>query len=283
VSFIGAPVISRAGVRPGFAALAAKNVDGVTCLADLAQFSPLRLLFPRVPDDEPLTACLANTAGGVVGGDVLNVEINAMEGSRVLALGQAAEKIYRSAGPTARLGIGLTAERGAWLEWLPQETIVFEGARLIRETRLTVDSAARAMTGEILVFGRTAHGESLASGLIRDAISVTRDGRLIWADALHLEGDLASPLAHPAAFGGARACALLLLHAPDLESHRDALRELAPPQGVRFGVTLVNGLLIARWLAADTQSLRRHYGSAWTMLRARAGGLPPRLPPLWHV
>jgi urease accessory protein len=283
VSFIGAPVVSRGGVRPGFAALAAKSVDGVTQLADLAQFSPLRLLFPRVPEDEPLTACLANTAGGVVGGDALDLEVRAEEGARVLAMGQAAEKIYRSAGATARIGITLTAGPRAWLEWLPQETIVFEGARVIRRTSLAVDATARAMTGEILVFGRTAHGESLAHGLIRDAISVTRDGRLIWADALHLGGDLARPLAHPAAFGGARACALLLLHAPEPETHRDALRELAPPEGVRFGATVVAGLMIARWLAADTQALRRHYGSAWALLRARAGGLPPRLPPLWHV
>ena len=108
MSFIGAPPGHHAsahcaGVRPGFAALAAKNVEGVTQIADLAQFTPLRLLFPRVPDDEPLTACLSNTGGGVVGGDVLDVEIAAQEGARVLALGQAAEKIYRSAGGTARL------------------------------------------------------------------------------------------------------------------------------------------------------------------------------------
>ena len=283
MSYIGAPLMQRTGTRPGIAAISVKSVAGVTCLADLAQAAPMRLLFPRVPDDEPLTACLTNTSGGVVGGDALNLEARAGENSQLLVIGQAAEKIYRSAGATARLEISLAAERGAWLEWLPQETILFDGARLARRTSISVHASARLMSGEILVLGRKAHGESVSQGLIRDTVEVTRDGRLIWADALHLDGDLQGPFAHAAAFGGARACALLLLHASDPETHRDALRELAPPEGVRFGATVVGGLLIARWLAADTQAMRRHYGSAWMTLRVRAGGLPARLPPLWHV
>jgi urease accessory protein len=263
--------------------LAAKSVNGVTQLTDLAQFSPLRLLFPRVPEDEPLTACLSNTAGGVVGGDVLDVEINVLEGARVLAMGQAAEKIYRSAGETARLGFTLSAGPDAWLEWLPQETIIFEGAKLARRTQINVDSSARSLTGEILVFGRTAHGESLTTGSIHDAIEIKRDGRAIWAEALHLDGDLRAPLSHPTAFDGACATALLILHAPDATTYRDALRELNPPEGVRFGATVVAGLLIARWLAWDTQAMRRHYAGAWTLLRSQAGGLPARMPPLWHI
>jgi urease accessory protein len=270
-------------MRAGFAALSAKLVGDTTRLADLAQAAPLRLLFPRVPEDEPLTACLTNTAGGIVGGDALRVEVRAMEGARVFVLGQAAEKIYRSAGPTARMDFELAGEHGAWLEWLPQETIVFDGARLVRRTRLSVDHDARALCGEILVLGRAAHGETLSHGLVHDAIEVTRDHRPIWADSLHMEGDLRGPLGHGTGFDGARACGLLVLHAPEIEAHRDCLRELAPPEGVRFGATVVNGLLIARWLAWDAHALRRHYAAAWTLLRAGAGGLPPRLPPLWHV
>jgi urease accessory protein len=198
-------------------------------------------------------------------------------------MGQAAEKIYRSAGGTARLGITLSAGPYAWLEWLPQETILFEGCKLARRTLLNVDPTARTLTGEILVFGRKAHGETLKTGMIRDEIAIKRDGRAVWADALHLDGDLRAALDHGTAFAGASATALLILHAPDLIPHRDALRELAPPEGVRFGATVVAGLLIARWLAWDTHAMRRHYADAWTLLRSQAGGLPPRMPPLWHI
>ncbi len=283
MSHIGAVPQYRAGTRPGFAALAAKNLEGITRIADLGQASPLRFLFPHVPADEPLTACLANTAGGIVGGDEHRIRIHAMPGARVLAMGQAAEKVYRSAGATAQMDIELRAEPDAWLEWLPQETILFEGARFARRTRLDIDGAARAMIGEILVFGRSAHGETLSTGLIHDAVDVARDGRTVWADALHLDGDLRAPLLHPSGFAGAKASALLLLVAHDAIADRDALRELAPPDGVRFGATVVAGLVLARWLASDAAAMRRHYAAAWTTLRARAGGLPGRLPPLWHI
>ena len=283
MSFIGAPPRHQAGLRPGFAAVAAKREDGRTDIADLGQAAPLRLLFPRVPEDEPLTACLANTAGGIVGGDLHQIRVTAMPGARLLAMGQAAEKVYRSAGPLARMEVTIAAERDSWIEWLPQETILFDGARFSRRTQIEADPSARTLSGEILVFGRQAHGETLASGLIRDVVEISRDDRLIWADALHLEGDLQAPLGHQAAFAGARAAALIVLNAPEAPEHRDALREIEPPDGVRFGATVVAGLLIARWLAWDTLALRRHYARAWTLLRARAGGLPARMPPLWHI
>ena len=283
MSFIGAPPRHFAGTRPGFAAVAAKHQNGRTRIADLAQAAPLRLLFPRVPDDEPLTACLANTAGGIVGGDLHQIRVTAMPGARILAIGQAAEKVYRSAGPTARMDIDLAAERDSWLEWLPQETIVFEGARFRRRTRVEVDATARTLTGEILVLGRKAHGETLTTGFLRDMVEIRRDGKAIWADALHLDGDLRAPLQHEAAFAGAHAAALLVLHAPQAPTYRDTLRALAPPEGVRFGATIVAGLLIARWLAWDALMLRRHYAAAWTLLRSQAAGLPARLPALWYI
>lgn len=283
MSFIGASPKLRAGVRPGYAALAVKKEDGVTRLADLAQAAPLRFLFPHVAAEEPLTAVLANTSGGVVGGDTNQIRVTAMPGARVLAMGQAAEKIYRSAGETAVMEIELAAERDSWLEWLPQETILFEGSKLARRTKLDLAESARTLTGEILVFGRQAHGETLTTGLVRDIVEVTKDGRIAWTDVLHLEGDLRAPLDNATAFAGARASALLLLHAPDLIAHRDALRALEPPEGVRFGATVVSGLLVARWLAWDTLAMRRHYAAAWTLLRAAAGGLPARLPALWHI
>ncbi len=270
-------------MRPGFAAVAAKHENGRTAIADLGQAAPLRLLFPRVADDEPLTACLANTAGGIVGGDLHQIRVTAMAGARILAMGQAAEKVYRTAGAEARMEVTLVAERGAWLEWLPQETIVFDGARFVRRTTVDVEASARSLTGEILVFGRAAHGETLSTGLVREVIEIRRDGRAVWSDALHIDGDLRPALEHTAAFAGARAAAMLALHAPDAATHRDALRELATPDGVRFGATMVAGLVIARWLAWDVLALRRHYAGAWTLLRSRAGGLPTRMPALWHI
>lgn len=276
-------LLPRLSVCHGAASVAARaGADGSTVLADLRQDAPLRLLFPRVPAGEPLTACLTNTGGGLVGGDVLSVRAVAEDGAALLVMAQAAEKVYRSVGPDCLIDVDLTAKAGSWLEWLPQETIIFDRARLRRRTRLDIAPGARALAGEMLVFGRTAHGEVLREGLVRDAWEVRLDGRLTWADVLHLDGDLRAVLDHPAAFAGATACATLVYHGPDQEALRDTLREAPMPEGGLRGATIVGGLLILRWLGRDTLALRDDYARAWTAVRA-ANGFPGRLPRLWHV
>lgn len=252
-------------------------------LRDLHQAAPLRALFPRVAADEPLTACLTNTAGGLVGGDVLEVAVEAEPGARLLVMAQAAEKVYRSLGPDVRMTVALTAGAGAWLEWLPQETILFDAARLRRLTTLDVAPDARALAGEMVVFGRTAHGETVKTGLLRDAWEVRVGGRLVWMDALHLDTPLRTPLDHPAGFGGAVAAATSVCVGEGLEDLRDGVRALAGREGVLRGATVVGGVLVVRWLGQDAAALRADFAGVWSWLRQAAGGLPEKLPRLWHV
>src|SRR5205823_12191561 len=114
----------------------------------------------------------------------------------------------------------------AWLEYLPPETILFDGARLRRETRIDLAPGAGFLGGGILVFGRRARGERLTHGLINERCEIWRGGALIWGDALHLDGDIAATIADPACFAGAAACATLVLAPPQNEPRRfvDAAR-----------------------------------------------------------
>jgi urease accessory protein len=180
---------------------------------------------------------------------------------------------------TSRLDVGA----GGWLEWLPQETILFAECRLDRRLRLDVAGGGRAMAGEILVFGRRARGERTRSGLVRDAIEVRRDGRLAWADALHLEGDYGAVLDSPAGFAGAAAAATFVYAGPDGGGRLRTARGLLEADGVRTGATVVNGVLVARWLAGEPRRLRAAFGHFWAGFRAAAGSLPALLPRLWEV
>ncbi len=256
---------------------------GATRLAGLEQKNPLRVLFPVSPVGEPPLAALATISGGLVGGDRLGIEVAADPGTEVLVTAQAAEKVYRSAGPECRVEIDLSVGDGAWLEWLPQETILFDGARLSRRTVVAATSEARILAGEILVFGRIARGERLGRGLVRDVWEVRRDGRLVWADAFHMEGDLTRPLAASAGLGGACAYATAIYAAGDAETHLDAARRLLAAPGVRAGATLVEGILILRWIGADSFRLRIAFGRFWAGFRRLAGGYSACLPRLWHV
>lgn len=267
----------------GRAEIAFDRKRGRDRLAHLYQQAPLRVLFPDPPDLEPPIAVLVTTSGGLAGGDRIDLTVSVGEECRAVMVAQAAEKIYCSTGPDVVVEVALAAASGAWLEFLPQETILFDGARLRRRTRLDLAAGARALVGEMLVFGRTARGERLTHGLVRDAWEIRRDGKLIWADALHLDGDLAAHLAAPAGFAGAAACATLVLAAPDLTLRRDQVRALLAGYGGRAGASVVNGLLVARWLDEDAQRLRADFGRVWAALRQTAARLPAKLPRIWEI
>ncbi len=274
---------STVGVH-GVAELAFAADGDETRLSTLYQRAPLRFLFPRVPETHTTAAVLVTTSGGWVGGDTMDVSVTADPGSSALITAQAAEKVYRSAGEDCRVNVRLKVGSGGWLEWLPQETILFEGARLRRITELNVDAGGRALAGEILVFGRTASGETVTRGLVRDAWTVRRDGRLVWADALHLEGDIAGRLASPSCLNGAVATATTVYAGDDAETHLDTARALLAgyaSDGTVAGATVVAGLLIVRWLGYDTLALRTAYGAFWVTFRRHLRGGDEQLPRVW--
>ena len=256
---------------------------GTTRLAHLYQHDPCRILFPRVDPGELTTAIVANTSGGLAGGDRLCIDIKVEDGGRAVVTGQSAEKVYRSLGPVTELTVRLAVAVGGWLEYLPQETILFDGARLARTTEIAVDGHARFMAGDIVVQGRTARGERFDHGLLHDRWAVRVDGRLVWADALRLADDIPALRSHKAGFGGAIAHATLLYVAPDAAERLAFLRDLIEESGVKGGATCVGPVLIARLLAEKAPPLRHTVAQLWSALRAEAAGLPGVVPRVWQV
>jgi urease accessory protein len=260
---------------------------GRTRLAHLYQHDPLRVLFPDAAPGEPPVAVLLTTSGGLVGGDRLAISIDVGAGASAHVTAQAAEKVYRSAEPDTSLEIALRVGVGARLEYLPPETILFDGARLRRRAVVELAADAVLLAGEVLVFGRIASGERMASGLVHDAWVLRREDRLVWGDSFHLAddsmGSLLNKAADPACLDGATACATLLLAAPDAATFLAGARKTIAASGVRGGATLVGGVLVMRLLAAEPAPLRRAYVALAGHLRAAQAELPAQLPGLWHV
>jgi urease accessory protein len=284
------PQVQAAAVVPyssaGRARLRLKCESGVTRVADLFHAQPLRVLFPRPEPGDVFQAAITCVAGGLVAGDRHEIAVALDGGARAMVIGQAAEKIYRSTGRDCMIETELSVADGAWLDWLPQETILFDAARLRRRTRVSIAPGGRMLAGGIAVFGRAARGEMLASGLVHDAWEIRRDGRLQWKDVLHMDGDLAGIIANPATFAGARAYGSAIYAAPDAEKYLPLAREAAAAfekPGLRIGATLVNGLLVTRFLGADTLALRNAFAGLWCALRHAAAGLPAAMPRLWTV
>jgi urease accessory protein len=262
---------------------AADIVFGRAGLARLYQRTPCRVLFPRPePNDLPVAALLT-TSGGLAGGDRLRLSITAEAGARAIAATVAAEKVYRSLGPVSEVDVTLAVDAGGWLEWLPQETIVFDRARLSRRVSADLAPGARLLAAETVVFGRAAHGERFARGLLHEAWRIRSAGRLVWADALRLDGDITARLDAAAAFAGAAALATAVYVGDDASTHLPLARALAEASGGPSGATLVNGVLIARFVGPRADGVRHALIRYLTALRHAAAGLPAALPRLWHT
>ena len=235
--------------------LAVARQGGTTRVARLSEAGASRLRLPRAVAD-PLEAVIINTGGGMACGDRYSVSIEALPQTDVVAATPAAERVYRSDGAEAVLEVRLAAASGARLAWLPQETILYDRARLRRrfEADLTVDATLLAF--EALVLGRAASGESITDGAVEDHWRIRRAGRLVYADSLRLAGDLATLLRRPAVLGGAAALATLLYVAPDAEARLDEARDALSGSRSTAGASAWNGMLAVRFLASSVADLR---------------------------
>ncbi len=246
--------------------LALRRRGPLTVLEDLRQSGCLRARFPRPPDPAFPEAVLLNVGGGIAPGDRLDTTIRLAANARATIAGQACERIYRAApaSPPALVRTTLHVAPGATLEWLPQDTILFDHAALDRRTDIAVAPDSRFLGIESLVFGRAASGEVLHRLTLRDTIRLHRDGRLILHDALRIDGDAAT-LRQRATAAGAGASATLLLAAPDAEAALGPLR--AALHAFEAGASATDGLLLARILAPDAAALRAATTAALRVLR----------------
>jgi urease accessory protein len=255
----------------GQIALAVAAESGRTRRTRVHEQGSLRVRFPNTTGAE-CEAVLVNTAGGVAGGDRYDLDIALDDGTRLVVTGAASEKIYRSLGPDAELALKLKVGDGAQLRWLPQETIVFDAARLTRSIDIELAAGASLTLVEAIVFGRAAMGERVETGKLVDRWRVRRAGRLVFAETLRLDGDLAESLAASAGLNGGAALATILL-APGDEERVAALR--ACDFSGEAGVSAWNGIALARFCARDGATLRRDLITALAALSADP------LPRLW--
>ena len=196
-------------------------------------------------------AILINTGGGLAGGDRFRFDITAESGASLSLTTQAAERVYRSLGPAAEVGVTLTARSASSLMWMPQETILFDGAALSRSIAADVASDARLLMVESVILGREAMGESVAHARLSDRWRIRQSGKLIFADDVRFDGP---PPASAATLKTARAFATVLLVSPHAEEMVEKLRAVIGENGA---ASAWSGKIVARLVARDGFELRK--------------------------
>jgi urease accessory protein len=252
-----------------------------TQIEDVFERSPIRVMFPRSGHCTVEEAVLINTAGGVAGGDRLEYSVATLPGASIAVTSQAAEKVYRALDNPARVATRLKARESTRLAWLPQETIVFDRARLHRTTEIELFSGAELLALEWLVLGRAAHGEVMIGGSIIDGWRVRKDGRLIWSDSFRISSEIFGHLSRKALLSTFNSIATLVYFGPDLDRRLEFLREILPSLGCECAVTLVSGLIVTRFGATQSSDLKLALCSFLQQFERELGSQPFRVPKMW--
>ncbi|WP_374328035.1 urease accessory protein UreD [Azonexus sp.] len=258
-----------------------------TVLRENRHRGPLRVQKALYPEgDAVCQALLLHPPSGIAGGDHLAIDIAVDDNSHAQITTPGAGKWYRSGGAAASQTVTLKVDAGATLEWLPQESIVFDGAIARMATHVNLAADSRYLGWDILCLGRAAAGERFEHGQFSLFCRVDRAGQPLWLERGSVAGNDAM-LASPAGWAGASVCGTLLCSFPELPQLAaallEALRAVAPVDGAQHGITAPPGILIARYLGNNSEAARLWFAELWKILRPACCGRPAVLPRIWNT
>lgn len=259
-----------------------------SCVKQSYHQAPLNLQRPFYPEGpEVCHSVMMHTAGGMVGGDRLSIDVALQPQTHALLTTTAAGKIYRSQGIEAEQMIQCQLAAGAILEWLPLETIVFEQARFRQTLRVELEPGATYVGWDITRFGRSARGEQFMQGDWRSHTEVWQQGNPLWIDRQWLPGQPA--LWHsPHGLAGQPVVASFLwvgheIEACTVEMARNLWQNFAPQQTAEIGVTRLQLGLICRYRGPSSQVARQWFIQVWNLLRSAHLGRPACPPRVWPL
>jgi urease accessory protein len=262
--------------------------NGTTRMIERSHFGPLRVQKPLYPEHPAVChAIIVHPPGGILGGDQLHITAHAGPAAHALLTTPGAGKWYRANGFRSQQQVTLTAGVGAVLEWLPQETIFFNDADVHMAHQVELAADASYIGGEILCFGRTASGETFASGRVAQRTSIRRDGKLLWFEQGTLRAATAS-MHSPLALAGYSVCATLIavgktMNAAFLTQLREETSALAAAGKARSGATQMKQILVLRYLGHSSQSARLWLSHAWQRIRPELIQRDAVIPRIWNT
>jgi len=259
--------------------------DAATILARREHVGPLRVQKALYPEGEAVChAIVLHPPSGIAGGDELEIDVTVGQGAHALLTTPGAGKWYRSAGAWARQRLTLRVEAGGMLEWLPQETIVFDAARAAMDSTIDLDADARFIGLDVLCLGRRASGEGFGNGILHLATRIRRAGQPIWLERGRLEGG-SGLLGSAAGLAGFSVSGTLLAVAPRIEPPLLAACRAIPVReaGAQHGLTQLPDLLVARYLGHSSEAARHWFVALWQLLRPALIGREAQPPRIWNT
>ena len=268
----------HAELHLGFACRAERTV-----LRENRHCGPLRVQKALYPEgDAVCQAIVLHPPSGIAGGDHLAISAEVGAGAHAQLTTPGAGKWYRSGGAEASQRIDFTLGEGALLEWLPQETIVFDGAQARMETRVSLAADSKYIAWDVLCLGRAASGERFEQGKFDLFYRVDRNNCPIWIERGSFSGNDAM-LSSPAGWAGATVSGTLLAAFPHTPELLAACRAIVPVDAASHALTALPGLLVARYLGDSSEAARLWFAALWAVIRPVCCGRPAITPRIWNT
>jgi len=261
-------------------ALAFECVQERTTLARRDHHGPLVVQKPLHPEGPEVCQCIVvHPPGGIAGGDAIELDVTVGADAHAQLTTPGAAKWYRAAGRRAAQDVTIRVADGATLEWLPQGTIVFDGADAASTLRVELAPTAAYLGWDVVCLGRTASAECFTRGEWRQRIEIVRRDALVWSERVVLRGGSRLP-ASPAGLNGAPVFGTFVAMAPALPADLLAVcRALAPVEG-DGAVTRLPHALVARWRGHAMEAAHAYFAALWAVVRPALTGrvaVPPRI------
>lgn len=253
-----------------------------TVLGRRSSVGPLAVQKALYPEGQQVCHTIVlHPPGGIAGGDQLDISVRIEAGAHALLTTPGATKWYRSTGAESSQRIGLRLASQAVCEWLPQENIFFEAARARNALMVDLEEGAVFCGWDVMCLGRTASGESFRSGTICQQWRVARHGKPLFEERGILEGGSAL-LGSPIGMAGFPVCATFMVAGYGTDrAALEACRATVPTEACKWGITLMDDVLVARCLSHSAQVAREYFAALWTHLRPRYARVPARVPRIW--
>lgn len=255
-----------------------------TVLVERMHLGPLVVQKPLYPEGENIChAMIVHPPGGIAGGDRLQLIAQIDENAHALLTTPGAGKWYKSNGHFSQQQLQFTVANGAALEWLPQETIIFDAAQAQMRTRVELNGSAKYAGWEIICFGRKAAGEKFASGFLRQHTQYFRNGELIWHEATTFTAG-ECVMTSPVGLNGCSVCATFTIAAGVVpQSIVDACREIIPRAGNHYGITALPEIFVARCIGHNAEHVREYFEMLWKVLRPWYANTEMQRPRIWNT
>lgn len=263
-------------------ALRFERVASRTVLVSRRHSGPLRVqkaLYPE--DDELCQVIVVHPPAGIVGGDTLHIDVDAQRATRVQVTTPGAAKWYRSSGRQAQSTTRVRVSDGALVEWLPQEALIYDGARAAVELAIDLAGDARFIGWDVTTLGRTASGERYASGRLEQRIEVMRDGKLAWCERAILDGG-SRALHSGAILDGAPVFGTMLAAMPSARDLLAVCRDVNCAAG-EGAVTAMHDMIVARFRGAEPSAARAYFANLWHAVRPALAGRRAVAPRIWST